>query len=197
MAAKTSAAKNKSSGSGKAKAAKSTKAVKKIKVATGTETDLVRRVTWSRLAKKKALPAFSTGDSIGVYVKVKEGEKERVQLFAGVVIKIQGHGISQTFTVRKIASGVGVERTFPMQSPVIDRIEVISHGRIRRGRLFFLRGLKGRSARLDSELFSSAEANAPGAADEVVAEAAEGEAAPVEAKAEKKKPKAEKAPAKS
>jgi large subunit ribosomal protein L19 len=157
-----------------------------------TTTDLVRRVTWDRAAaNKKALPKFKTGDSIGVYVKVKEGEKERVQLFAGVVLKIQGSGIGRTFTVRKIASGVGVERTFPMLSPVIDRVEVISHGKVRRSRLFYLRGLKGRSARLTSETHVADEANA-GAADDLGAEApaaAEGDAAPAQAKAEKKEKK--------
>lgn len=112
--------------------------------------DLIRRVTMDR-APKKNLPDFKAGDNIGVYVKVREGEKERVQLFAGVVIKINNHSVGKSFTVRKIASGVGVERTFPYMSPVIDRIEVISTGKVRRSKLYFLRGLKGRSARLDSE----------------------------------------------
>ncbi len=150
--------------------AKPTKAVKKMAkpkaIPATTGTDLVRRVTWDRMAKKKNLPDIRTGDSVGVYVKVKEGEKERVQLFSGVVIKVQGSGIARSFTVRKIASGVGVERIFPMVSPSIDRVEVISRGKVRRGRLFFLRGLKGRSARLDSEAYSP-EAEEPGAADEV------------------------------
>jgi large subunit ribosomal protein L19 len=160
-------------------------------------------VTWDRaLAKKKALPQFQTGDTVGVYVKVKEGEKERVQLYAGVVLKIQGSGIGRTFCVRKIASGVGVERTFPMLSPIIDRVEIISRGKVRRSRLFYLRGLKGRSARLESEVYFK-DAAAPGAADEVAAEgdAVEGaEAAPSEPKVEKvaKAPKKEKAkPAKA
>jgi large subunit ribosomal protein L19 len=120
--------------------------------------DLVRKVTWDRIANKKKLPEFSTGDTVGVYVKVKEGEKERVQLFTGVVLKVQGNGPSRSFTVRKIASGVGVERTFPMLSPSIDRVEVISRGKVRRSRLFYLRGLKGRSARLDSEQYFGEEA---------------------------------------
>lgn len=131
--------------------------------------DLVRRVTWDRTTAKK-LPQFQTGDTVGVYVKVKEGEKERVQLFTGVVLKVQGTGSGRSFTVRKIASGVGVERTFPVLSPSIDRIEVLSRGKVRRSRLFYLRGLKGRSARLDSELYY-AEGETPGAADEVKTEA--------------------------
>lgn len=137
--------------------------------------DLVRKVTWDRIAKKKKLPEFSTGDTVGVYVKVKEGEKERVQLFTGVVLKVQGNGPSRSFTVRKIASGVGVERTFPMLSPSIDRVEVISRGKVRRSRLFYLRGLKGRSARLDSEIHFSEGENAV-ATDEAKSEASAPEA---------------------
>jgi large subunit ribosomal protein L19 len=148
-------------------------------------TDLVRRVTWDRLqVQPKA--QFGTGDTVGVYVKVKEGEKERVQLFTGVVLKVQGSGPSRSFTVRKIASGVGVERTFPMLSPGIERVEVISRGKVRRSRLFYLRGLKGRSARLDSELYFGE--TGLGAADEV-ATPAEGAAAtttPETAKSETK-----------
>lgn len=167
-------------------------------------TDLVRRVTWDRTKKnKKTMPEFRAGDSIGVYVKVKEGEKERVQLFSGVVIKVQGRGSDKSFTVRKISSGVGVERTFPVLSPSIDRIEVISRGKVRRSRLFFLRGLKGRSARLDSELYYG-EQDAVGAADEVAAPAPaegaveavaaeEGQPAAPAKKAEKASPKADKA----
>ena len=113
-------------------------------------TDLVHRVTYARnLAATKPLPDFQTGDTVSLYVKVKEGEKERVQLFQGVVIKVQGSGVGRSFTVRKMASGVGVERTFPVLSPIIDRMEVISRGKVRRARLFFLRGLRGRSARLN------------------------------------------------
>lgn len=153
--------------------------------------DLIRKVTLDRnqATSKKALPDFSSGDTVGVYVKVKEGEKERIQLFKGVVLKVQGSGSGRSFTVRKISSGVGVERTFPMLSPVIDRVELISRGKVRRSRLFFLRGLKGRSARLDSELVVQ-EGAAVGAADEV-AEGAEGaDAAAAAPKAPKKEKKA-------
>jgi len=162
--------------------------------------DLVRRVTWDRIKGKKNLPDFQSGDTVGVYVKVKEGEKERVQLFSGVVLKVQGSGPSRSFTVRKIASGVGVERTFPLLSPSIERVELISRGKIRRSRLFFLRGLKGRSARLDSEIYFG-ETGAPGAADEIktdvpTAEAAAGQAQAEAPKAEKKPKAKEAAPAK-
>lgn len=157
--------------------------------------DLVRRVTYDRIKKAKKMPDFSTGDTISVYVKVKEGEKERVQLYQGVVLKMQGSGPSRSFTVRKIASGVGVERTFPLLSPSIDRVEVVSRGKVRRSRLFYLRGLKGRSARLDSELYFG-ETGAVGAADEVAAEpTATPDAATAEKTTEKKsdKPAKEKA----
>lgn len=158
-----------------------------------TETDLIRRITWDRVEKKKR-PAFQTGDTVGVYVKVKEGEKERVQLFTGVVLKVQGSGIGRSFTVRKIASGVGVERTFPIMSPIIDRIEIISRGKVRRARLFYLRGLKGRSARLNAEVYFG-EAGALGAADEADASmvAGAGEGAALDPKVAKA-PKAPKAP---
>jgi len=153
--------------------------------------DLIRRVTLDRNKSKRALPKFQTGDTVGVYVKVKEGEKERVQLFAGVVLKVQGSGSGRSFTVRKIASGVGVERTFPLLSPVIDRVEIISRGKVRRSRLFFLRGLKGRSARLDSAAYQPG-ADEVGAADEVVVpDTPEQIAAAEEARKAKKAAKAE------
>ena len=113
--------------------------------------DLATRVTFGK-AKLKKFPEFKSGDTIGVHVKVKEGEKERVQLFKGVVIKVQGRGMGRSFTVRKIASGVGVERTFPFASPSIDKIDLISRGKVRRSRLFYLRHLRGRAARLESDL---------------------------------------------
>jgi large subunit ribosomal protein L19 len=122
-----------------------------------TVTDLIRRVTWGNSQdvemKKRveSLPQLRTGDNVDVHVKVKEGEKERVQVYAGVIIKIQGSGISRSFTVRKISSGVGVERTFPVASPALEKVEVTSHGKARRSRLYFLRNLSGRSARLDTK----------------------------------------------
>ncbi|MCB9026799.1 MAG: 50S ribosomal protein L19 [Bdellovibrionaceae bacterium] len=114
-------------------------------------TDLVQKVT-SKRQQKKNFPEFRAGDTIGVNVKVKEAGKERVQLFKGVVIKVEGKGVGRRFTVRKISSGVGVERTFPFTSPAIEGIVVHSRGKVRRGKLYFLRGLKGRAARLTSEL---------------------------------------------
>lgn len=105
----------------------------------------------SALTPKPKLPAFKTGDTLSVHVKVKEGEKERIQIFKGTVIKVQGSGFGRSFTVRKMSDGVGVERTWPFSSPAVDKIEVHSVGKVRRSRIFYLRKLKGRAARLESE----------------------------------------------
>jgi len=133
-----------------AKAAKKTtvKTVKKdVK-----ETNLVRRVT--QKAANKNINTFKSGDTVNVYVKVKEGEKERIQLYKGIVTKIQGNGVAKSFTVRKISAGVGVERTFPFVSPAVDRVELVAHGKVRRSKLYFLRDLNGKAAKISSELAS-------------------------------------------
>ena len=114
--------------------------------------DLVRDVTMKSAQKNKNIGEFKSGDTVGVYVRIREGDKDRVQLYKGVVVKIQGSGISRSFTVRKISAGVGVERSFPFTSPSVDRVEVIAHGKVRRSRLYFLRDLKGKAARLTSEI---------------------------------------------
>lgn len=98
---------------------------------------------------KTRLPDFRPGDTVKVNVKIKEGEKERIQPFEGVIIRKRGSGVNATFTVRKVSYGVGVERTFPLHSPVLDKIEVVSKGRVRRARLYYLRGLKGKAARVE------------------------------------------------
>jgi large subunit ribosomal protein L19 len=125
--------------------------------------DLIRKVTLGRTAKtqyaKGVTPDFRAGDSIEVSVKVKEGEKERIQKFKGTVIKIQGEGISKTFTVRKMSDGVGVERTFPFASPVVDKVTVVGRGIVRRSRLFYLRDLKGKKARINFALVGDAAAS--------------------------------------
>ena len=92
---------------------------------------------------ESGIPSFSPGDSIRVHVKVREGEKERIQMFAGVVIARRSGGARETFTVRKISGGIGVERIFPLHSPVIDRIEVERKGAVRRAKLYYLRGAQG------------------------------------------------------
>ena len=97
---------------------------------------------------RKDLPDFSPGDSVRVHVKVREGEKERIQIFAGVVIARRGGGARETFAVRKISSGIGVERVFPLHSPVIDKIEVDRRGAVRRAKLYYLRERKGKAARI-------------------------------------------------
>lgn len=132
-----------------AKARNKSKIVKK----SGAETNLVRRVTLKETTKN--IPTFHPGDTIGVYVKVKEGEKERVQLYKGIVTKIQGSGAGRSFTVRKISAGVGVERTFPFRSPALDKIEVVTTGKIRRAKLYYLRELDGKAAKIESELATS------------------------------------------
>lgn len=107
-------------------------------------------------AQLKALPDIRPGDTIKVHQKIKEGDKERIQVFEGVVIaKKHGKGINATITVRKIVDGVGVERVFPIHSPVIEKIEVEKHGKVRRAKLYYLRMAKGKKARLKNKEFAS------------------------------------------
>jgi large subunit ribosomal protein L19 len=100
---------------------------------------------------KKDLPELRAGDTVRVHTKIKEGDKERIQVFEGVVIAFRKGGTGSTFTVRKVSYGVGVERIFPLHSPRIDKIEVMGHGEVRRARLFYLRELQGKAARLTQE----------------------------------------------
>lgn len=140
-----------------AKAAKKTakkdvapKAKKSANASEGKETNLIRRVT--ARAANKSINTFKSGDTVNVYVKVKEGEKERVQVYKGIVTKVQGSGVMKSFTVRKMSAGVGVERTFPFVSPAVDRVEIVAHGQVRRSKLYYLRDLKGKAATVTSEL---------------------------------------------
>ena len=107
---------------------------------------LVQDITKKQL--RNDIPDFKAGDTVKVYVKIKEGDKTRTQLFEGVCIAKKGGGIAETFTVRKISYQVGVERTFPVHSPIIDRIEVAKVGKVRRAKLNYLRGLSGKAARI-------------------------------------------------
>ena len=109
--------------------------------------DIVERET-----RRRDLPPFRPGDTVRVHVKIREGDKERTQVFEGVVIRRRRGGASATFTVRKVSSGVGVERIFPIESPVVQRVEIKSRGHVRRSRLYFLRELRGKKARLRSKL---------------------------------------------
>jgi large subunit ribosomal protein L19 len=95
------------------------------------------------------VPEFRSGDTLKVHVKVREGEKERIQVFQGIVISRRGTGTNESFTVRKMSGGIGVERVFPLHSPIIDRIEVLRRGRVRRAKLYYLRGLRGKAARIE------------------------------------------------
>jgi ribosomal protein L19, bacterial type len=136
-----------------AKAVKKVKETKEVK-----ETNLVRRV--SVKAANKNIQTFDSGDTVNVYVKVKEGEKERVQLFKGIVTKLQGSGAVKSFTVRKISAGVGVERTFPFSSPILEKVEVLTRGKVRRSKLYYLRSLAGKAAKIESELVINSSAAA-------------------------------------
>ena len=97
---------------------------------------------------KKDVPEFAIGDQVKVYVKIREGEKERIQMFEGTVIARRGSGVSETFTVRRVSYGVGVERVFPVNAPAVDRIEVVRHGKIRRSKLYYLRDRVGKAAKV-------------------------------------------------
>ena len=107
---------------------------------------LVNEVTKSQL--KKDVPFFKPGCTVRVHVKIKEGDKSRIQVFEGLVIEKHGGGISEAFTVRKISNQIGVERTFPIHSPIIDKIEVIRHGKVRRAKLNYLRDRVGKAAKV-------------------------------------------------
>ena len=94
------------------------------------------------------IPAFRPGDTVNVHVRVIEGNRSRVQQFKGVVIRRQGSGVRETFTVRKVSFGVGVERTFPVHTPIVEKIEVVSRGAVRRAKLYYLRDLRGKAAKI-------------------------------------------------
>ena len=108
--------------------------------------NLVNEITKSQL--KTDIPEFRSGSTVRVHVRIKEGDKSRIQIFEGVVIERTGGGISESFTVRKLSSGVGVERKFPLHSPIIEKIEVVRNGKVRRNKLYYLRNRSGKSARL-------------------------------------------------
>lgn len=109
--------------------------------------DLIK-IAEEAFATKKELPSFKSGDTITVAYRIKEGNKERIQVYKGVVIRISGEGKKKRFTVRKMSDNIGVERIFPIESPFIDSIEVNKYGRVRRARLYYLRGLTGKKARI-------------------------------------------------
>jgi large subunit ribosomal protein L19 len=98
--------------------------------------------------KRDDIPEFRAGDTLKVHVKVVEGNRSRVQVFQGVCIRVQGSGVGRTFTVRKVSFGVGVERTFPLHSPIFDKVEVVTRGDVRRAKLYYLRNLRGKAAKI-------------------------------------------------
>jgi len=108
--------------------------------------DLLRAVENSQI--RTDLPRFRPGDTVRVHVKIKEGDKYRIQVFAGVMIARKNNGLSSTFTVRKVSFGYGIERIFPLNSPIIEKLEVVKSGKVRRARLYYLRGRRGKAARL-------------------------------------------------
>lgn len=107
---------------------------------------LIKKITESQL--RSDIPDFRPGDTVRVHARIVEGTRERIQIFEGVVIKRRGEGVSETYTVRKISSGIGVERTFPVHTPRVEKIEVIRQGRVRRAKLYYLRALHGKAARI-------------------------------------------------
>ncbi|MHA5140055.1 50S ribosomal protein L19 [Oenococcus oeni] len=118
------------------------------------QNQVLEKLTQSQL--RSYIPDFRPGDNVRVYARIVEGERERVQLFEGVVVKRKGFGISASYTVRKVSSGVGVERTFPLNSPRVDKIEVTRHGHVRRAKLYYLRALRGKAARIKESLNTKA-----------------------------------------
>jgi large subunit ribosomal protein L19 len=112
--------------------------------------DALKTMADSQLKSEK--PQFSIGDTVKVHVKIQEGDRERIQIFEGIVIARRGSGISESFTVRRVSYGVGVERVFPVHSPHVDKVEVVRHGKVRRAKLYFLRDRVGKAAKLKQQI---------------------------------------------
>jgi large subunit ribosomal protein L19 len=123
--------------------------------------NLIQMIEARQMKAKR--PDFGPGDTVKVHVKIKEGDKERIQIFQGTVIARGGRGARESFTVRKISAGVGVERVFPLFSPSVAKIELVKTGDVRRGKLYYLRNLKGKSARIEEKMKELEEASGPGA----------------------------------
>jgi large subunit ribosomal protein L19 len=104
--------------------------------------------TIAAATRRDDIPEFRAGDTLKVHVKVVEGNRSRVQVFQGICIRVQGSGVGRTFTVRKVSFGVGVERTFPLHTPIIDKVEVVTRGDVRRAKLYYLRNLRGKAAKI-------------------------------------------------
>ncbi|WP_243545045.1 50S ribosomal protein L19 [Pseudodesulfovibrio tunisiensis] len=111
--------------------------------------DIIKKIEAEHL--RIDMPAFKAGDTVKVHYRIIEGEKERIQVFQGAVLRVRNGSTDSSFTVRKISDGIGVERIFPMNSPFIDRVEVVSEGKVRQSRIYYLRGLRGKAARIKSK----------------------------------------------
>lgn len=114
--------------------------------------DLIKIVEKEFAAEPKEFPDFKPGDTINVHVKIKEGNKERVQQFQGTVIQRRGEGNGESFTVRKVSNGIGVERIFPIVSPALDKIEILKRGKVRRAKLYYMKGRHGKAARIKEKI---------------------------------------------
>ncbi|MDU1411596.1 MAG: 50S ribosomal protein L19 [Clostridium sp.] len=112
--------------------------------------DIIREIEAEQL--RNDLPEFGVGDTVKVHIRIKEGNKERIQVFEGTVLKIQNGGARETFTVRRFASGVGVEKTFPINAPVIEKVEVVRKGKVRRAKLYYLRDRVGKAAKVKERI---------------------------------------------
>ncbi len=112
--------------------------------------DLVKFVEQNTVGTQ-VLPSFKSGDTVAVHYKIKEGNKERIQVFQGVVLQRRNSGVSETFTVRKVSNGIGVERIFPVVSPMIEKVDIVNRGIVRRARLFYLRDARGKNARIKTK----------------------------------------------
>ena len=111
--------------------------------------DIIKKIEQEHM--RLDMPAFRAGDAVKVHLRIIEGEKERIQVFQGNILRVRKGTTDSTFTVRKVSDGVGVERVFPMHSPYIERVEIVSEGKVRRSRIYYLRGLKGKAARIKSK----------------------------------------------
>lgn len=134
--------------------------------------------------QKNDIPKFHVGDTVKVHIKIKEGARERIQIFEGFVLKKQNGGVSETFTVRRISSGVGVEKTFPLHSPRIEKIELVKEGEVRRAKLNYMRSRTGKSAKIRAKIYTEEQLAAEKAAIEAAKAEAEAKAAEEAAKAE-------------
>ena len=112
--------------------------------------DIIKKIEDAQL--KTEIPEFRVGDTVKVYAKIKEGNRERIQVFEGTVLKRQGGGARETFTVRKTSNGIGVEKSWPLHSPVVEKIEVIRHGKVRRAKLYYLRDRVGKAAKVKEKV---------------------------------------------